>query len=71
MNTLKNPRLSIEKCRKILNANGHNYSDAEIIKIRNWIYYVTEITFEFIKSRTPEELNEIKKFLTENVKITN
>lgn len=37
--------LSIEKCRKILNQNGQNYSDEEILKIRQVLQDWIEIDY--------------------------
>jgi hypothetical protein len=41
-------KLSIAKCRKILNVNGKNYSDEEIVKIRDWMYLYNSIEFRII-----------------------
>lgn len=63
-----NQKLSIEECRKILNQSGKNYSDDEIEKIRTWIYHISEITLEFLNTKSPSDIHEIKNFLTEKVK---
>lgn len=63
-----NQKLSINECREILKQSGKNYSDAEIEKIRNWIYHISEITLDFLNSKSHKEINEIKNFLTEKVK---
>ena len=36
-------KLSIEECRKTLNQNGNNYTDEEILKIRDFLYQFVEI----------------------------
>jgi len=60
---LDKDKMSLAQCRKILNKDGSKYSDEEILKIRNWIYAVSEITLSFLESRTPDELLRIKKVL--------
>ena len=42
--------LSIEECRKILNINGTKYTDEEIKKIRDLLYYWAEIEFDNYKN---------------------
>ena len=37
-NILSENRLSIARCREILNTNGQNYTDEEIIAIRDFLY---------------------------------
>ena len=65
---LESGKLSVAECRKILNVNGVKYTDEEIIKIRNWIYMIAEMTAEYLESKTEEEINESHKLLTEKVK---
>jgi len=60
---LDKDKMSLAQCRKILNKDGCKYSDEEILKIRNWIYEVSEITLSFLESRTPDELLRIEKIL--------
>ena len=36
----QNERISLAACKKILNTDGLNYTDEEIIKIRDWLYVV-------------------------------
>lgn len=52
MKTVKeSERLSLTACKKILNKNGNNYSDNEIIEIRNWLYFMSEIALEIIEEK--------------------
>jgi hypothetical protein len=37
--------ISIEKCKKILNANGKSYTDEEVFKIREFLYQLAEIDY--------------------------
>lgn len=64
MKTLKeSEKLSLNQCKKILNTNGNNYSDEEILKIRNWLYHYTEMTMQFLERKTDEQIIEIKKII--------
>jgi hypothetical protein len=57
-------KMSLAQCKKILNKDGCRYTDEEIIKIRDWIYAVSELTLSFLESRTSEEILRIEKILT-------
>ena len=56
-------KLSLEQCKKILNVNGNNYSDEEILKMRNWLYRYSEMTLAFLERKTNDEIIEIKKII--------
>ena len=43
-NSVNRPMLSLELSRKILNKNGIEYTDEEILTIREFMYRVAEIT---------------------------
>ena len=53
--------LSIAECRKILNTNKKNkeYSEEEIIKIRNWVNNMTDIVSEITQKNGIDTINEI------------
>jgi len=38
--------ISIEECKKILNKEGHKYSDENIKEIRNYLYFIGLIEIE-------------------------
>ena len=57
-------KLSLEACKKILNVNGLNYSDDEILRIRNWLYHYSEMTLAFLEKKTNTEIIEIKKIIS-------
>ena len=38
--------LSIEKCSKILNKNGRNYTQEQVKDVREKLYQLTEIIYE-------------------------
>jgi len=54
-------KLSLTECRKLLNVNGANYTDEQILKIRNWMYRFTEISLSFLEKKNNEEIVELKK----------
>jgi hypothetical protein len=52
-------RISLTECKKILNKNGNHYTDNEIIEIRNWLYFISEISLASLEDR--ELQKKIKK----------
>lgn len=56
-------KLSLEQCKKILNVNGNNYSDEDILKMRNWLYRYSEMTLAFLERKTNDEIIEMKKII--------
>jgi hypothetical protein len=65
MKTIKeSDKLSLIECKKMLNIDGKNYSDAEILKIRNWLYRYTEISLTFLEKKTNDELTDLKNLFT-------
>lgn len=46
----KNKRLSISECKEILNQDKDTYTDKEIIFIRNCLYNLAEIEFNYYKN---------------------
>lgn len=56
MRTIKeSERISLTECKKILNKNGNHYTDNEIIEIRNWLYFISEISLASLED------NELKQ----------
>ena len=41
--------LNLKECKKILNTNEKEYSDDEVILIRDWLYRFAEIALEVTK----------------------
>ena len=39
-------KLSLAKCKKILNVDGFCYTDEEVIKIRDWLYHMVDIAID-------------------------
>jgi len=56
-------KFSLSKCKEILNRNGKNYTDEEILTIRDWLYNVAEFTLTFLEGKSKEEIFEIQKLL--------
>jgi hypothetical protein len=63
MNTgAENRKLSLIECKKILNTDGLNYTDEEVLKIRDWLYQMADIAIYAIdkNANTVVETAEIK-----------
>lgn len=50
-------------CKRILNRNGNNYSDEEILKIRDFLIALAELQYKDYKSREDETGDLIHKSL--------
>ncbi|MFY9309364.1 MAG: hypothetical protein WAQ28_09990 [Bacteroidia bacterium] len=48
-------RISLTECKKILNKNGNHYTDNEIIEIRNWLYFMSEIALKILEAKQEKE----------------
>jgi hypothetical protein len=48
-------RISLTECKKILNRNGNKYTDNEIIEIRNWLYFMSEISLKIWEAKEEKE----------------
>lgn len=57
-----NGKLSLERCRKVLNRNGNNYSDEQILEIRDFLYAMATLDYLFFTEQLPliekEEQNQ-------------
>jgi hypothetical protein len=51
----KDKKISIERCRKILNKGERKYSDEEIIKIRDFLYHLGHIAYDEYLNRAQRE----------------
>jgi hypothetical protein len=65
-------KISLKKCKDILNKKGDKYSDEEIIAIRDYLYDMAQIDYEiFIYNQNKEGLRKIEdekiKVLNENI----
>lgn len=50
----KKRKISVEECKKMLNKNGNNYTDEEVVKIRDFLYVLVHIEMEYIKTKLNE-----------------
>jgi hypothetical protein len=41
-----NSKLSLIECKKILNKEADEYTDEQVIKIRDWLYHIADIAIE-------------------------
>ena len=48
-------KFSIEKCKKTLNKKGRNYSDEQVKKIRDFLYFLAELEYENFKKHEVHE----------------
>lgn len=39
--------LSIEKCKRMLNKNGYNYTGDEAKKVRDFLHFIVEMEYEY------------------------
>lgn len=58
--TPKDKRLSLTTCKKILNKDGLNYTDEEIILIRDWLYHMAEIAIDVLDEKETKILEQKK-----------
>lgn len=52
-------RLDIAACKKILNANGNEYTDEEICRIMDYLYQLAEIQCRHFKQWQAEEYDNV------------
>jgi hypothetical protein len=61
--TRNNQIISLTECRRILNRNGNNYSDEEVLKIRDYLIVLAELQYSHYKSKVDEKGDLIHKSL--------
>ena len=54
-------RIPLAKCKKILNADGHTYSDEEVLLIRDFLYPLAQVDFEMNQKWFKEGKFPLKK----------
>jgi len=47
--TENDEKLSLDICKKILNVNGNEYFDEEVLRIRDYLYQLAEIECRYFK----------------------
>lgn len=60
------PKISLEEFKKMLNKDGDNYSDEEIIEIRTFLYNIAEIDFELYQQHIKKKREELEKMKRNN-----
>ena len=53
-------RISLTECKRILNRKGANYSDDEILAIREWLYFIGEMAVSVIPNTLKRQTNNKK-----------
>ena len=51
-------KISLTKCRLILEKDGSRYSDEEVFEIREFLYMLAELDYEVYLSRKVKEKNQ-------------
>ncbi len=54
-----NNKLSLAECRKAVAKDGINYTDEELIKMRDWLDNLADIALEIIEKNGIDNMNEI------------
>ncbi|HEY9045790.1 MAG TPA: hypothetical protein VIN08_07825 [Ohtaekwangia sp.] len=57
-------KFSIEYCKKILNKSGDNYTDEEVIKIREFLYFIAEMEHKNFLEQKQENVTKPSKPMT-------
>ncbi len=58
-NQTETDRLDLATCKEILNANGNNYTDEEILRIRDYLYQLAEIQYRHFKQWQAEQSDNV------------
>lgn len=53
-------KLSLEHCKKVLNQDGLNFTDEEVILIRDYLYAMAEIDFLYFTEEVLKKETETK-----------
>lgn len=53
-------KLSLEHCRKVLNRDGLNYTDEEVILVRDYLYAMAEIDYLYFTEEILKKENLIQ-----------
>lgn len=67
LRTIENDeKLSAAFCKKVLNQNGNDYSDKEILRIRDYLYQLAEIEARNFNQWRAEQATKIIKLNSDN-----
>jgi hypothetical protein len=61
-NQIETGRLDIAACKETLNANGNEYTDEEILHIRDYLYQLAEIQCRHFKQWQAEQFENVIPF---------
>ena len=53
-------KMDLETCKRFININGNKYTDAEILKIRDFLYQLAEIECRYFKQWQIEQHENVK-----------
>lgn len=56
---LGNNKLSLAECRKVVAKHGINYTDEELLKMRDWLDNLADIALAIIDKNGIDTMNEI------------
>ncbi len=58
--TIVDGKVSLEDCRRTLNVDGDNFTDEQIIMIRDWLYHMADIAIqEYDRKQELKRNNEV------------
>jgi hypothetical protein len=62
----ENRKLSLAECKKILNTDGLCYTDEEVLKIRDYLYHLADLTIDALDKNAVLTEKEINYLQTRN-----
>ena len=57
-------KLSLAHCRKVLNRDGNNYSDEQILEIRDFLYKLATLDYLFFQDYLKKQNQENEKSIS-------
>ena len=54
-----NSKLSLAECRKVVSKGKEQYTDEELLKIRDWLDNMADIALDIIEQNGIDNMNEI------------
>lgn len=61
-------KISLSKCKSILESDGSKYSDEEVLQIRDYLYMLAELDYEVYLKQKKRELEFEKEKTQEEYK---
>ncbi len=49
--------LTLNECKEILNEEENNYTDEQIILIRDWLYHMADIALDSLEQEENKQIN--------------